>query len=93
LQDGAIGYLVVDFKSTGDAARNMTEMGPMAVLGYCYSTMVCMSSALSEPDGKGLGTLGWHPALAHSMLKKAGFSEVEDLPWESDLNAFYLAKL
>ena len=93
LQDDAIGYLIVDFKSTGDPAHNMTDMGPLGILGYSVSTTLCMSSGLSEPGGRGLGTLGWHPALAHSMLKEAGFSEVEDLPWESDLSLFYLAKV
>ena len=66
--------------------------GEMAMLGYSYSIMLCMSSALSTPNGRGLGTLGWHPQLAHRMLKDAGFSDVKTLEWESDLNSFYLAK-
>ncbi len=30
---------------------------------YGFSIASCMSSALSEPDGAGLGTLGLHPEL------------------------------
>lgn len=93
LKDGAIGYLVVDFLSTGDSARNMRELNTQSVLGYCYSVMLCMSSALSEEGGRGLGTLGWHPELAKSMLKEASFARVDVLEWESDLNLFYLAKI
>ena len=91
LKDDAAGYLVIDFLSTGNTARNMQELNVLSILGYCYSVMLCMSSALSEEGGRGLGTLGWHPELAKSMLKEAGFASVAVLDWESDLNSFYLA--
>jgi len=41
---------------------------------YGTSVISCMSSALSEPGGLGLGTLGFHPELAREMVRQAGFT-------------------
>jgi hypothetical protein len=48
-----------------------------------------MSSALSEPGGLGLGTLGFHEALARDMTREAGFSRFEALDLGHPINAFY----
>lgn len=93
LQDDSIGYLIQDMKSTGSAANNMTQFGPLATILWGYSISLCMSNGLSEEGGRGLGTMGWHPQLAMSMLKDAGFTRVRQLDWESDVNLFYLAQL
>jgi len=48
-----------------------------------------MSSALSEPDGAGLGTLGLPPDKARRMAAEAGFSRFRKLDIDHSVNAFY----
>ncbi len=50
-------WLLVDIKARDTFAENV-EKNPMAPLMYGISVLSCMSSALSEPGGAGLGTLG-----------------------------------
>ena len=52
-------FLVTDIKSTGDAPTNIATI-PSAPFLYGVSIGICMSSAMSEPGGAGLGTVGWH---------------------------------
>jgi hypothetical protein len=49
----------------------------------------CMSSAMSSPDGAGLGTLGLSASNAESMTKSAGFSQFRRLDIDHSINAFY----
>jgi hypothetical protein len=51
-----------------------------------------MSSALSEPGGLGLGTLGFHPGLAREMTREAGFTRFEPLDLGHPVNAFYVVR-
>jgi hypothetical protein len=62
---------------------------PMASLMYGISVLSCMSSALSEPDGAGLGTLGLSATVAQEMAERAGFSRFRRLDVEHAVNAFY----
>jgi hypothetical protein len=48
-----------------------------------------MSSAMSAPDGEGLGTLGLSSMKAEQMARDAGFSSFEQMPIEHSVNAFY----
>jgi hypothetical protein len=48
-----------------------------------------MSSALSEPDGLGLGTLGFHEDVARKMCGAAGFERFERLDIPHPMNAYY----
>ena len=64
----------------------------MASLMYGFSVLSCMSSALSEPDGLGLGTLGFHEALARRMASEAGFGRFERLELDHPVNAFYVVR-
>ena len=50
-------WLIADIKARGSFAEDV-EKNPMAALMYGMSVLTCMSSALSEPGGAGLGTLG-----------------------------------
>ena len=61
----------------------------MASLMYGISVMSCMSSALSEPGGAGLGTLGLSPSKAEAMARDAGFTRFRKLPVDHAVNAFY----
>jgi SAM-dependent methyltransferase len=81
-------WLLVDIKGRDTFGENL-EKNPMAALMYGISVLSCMSSALSEPDGEGLGTLGLPEAKARSMAEAAGFSRFRRLDIDHTVNAFY----
>jgi hypothetical protein len=64
----------------------------MAAMMYGTSVLSCMSSALSEPGGAGLGTLGLSEALARRMTREAGFTRFETLDLDHPVNAFYIVR-
>jgi hypothetical protein len=57
--------------------------------GFAFGLTLRMSSALSEPGGLGLGTLGLHEQRAREMTTDAGFSRFRRLEIEHPVNAFY----
>lgn len=81
-------WLLVDIKAHDSVADNV-ERNPMASLLYGISVLSCMSSAMSEPDGAGLGTLGLSAGRAESMSRAAGFSSFRRLDVDHSVNAFY----
>lgn len=81
-------WLLVDIKAHVGFGPNM-ERNPMASMLYGISVLSCMSSALSEPGGAGLGTLGLPAELAESMASDAGFGRFRRLDVEHSVNAFY----
>ncbi|MEE2665392.1 MAG: methyltransferase domain-containing protein [Myxococcota bacterium] len=88
-EDGV--WLIADIKAQPDYASNV-EHNPMAAMMYGTSVLTCMSSALSEPDGLGLGTLGLHAGLVEQLVREAGFSKFEQLDLGHPVNAFYLVR-
>jgi hypothetical protein len=81
-------WLLVDIKAHDTYAAN-AQRNPMAALMYGTSVLTCMSSALSEPGGAGLGTLGLSAATAEAMARDAGFSRFRQLDVDHPVNAFY----
>ena len=81
-------WLLVDIKARDTFAEN-AQKNPMASLMYGISVLSCMSSALSEPGGAGLGTLGLPASRAEAMAREAGFTRFRRLPVEHAINAFY----
>ena len=81
-------WLLVDIKAHDTFADN-AQRNPMASLMYGVSVLSCMSSALSEPDGAGLGTLGLSAARAEQMARDAGFTRFRRLDIDHPINAFY----
>lgn len=81
-------WLLVDIKGRDSFAQNV-EKNPMASLMYGISVLSCMSSALSEPGGAGLGTLGLPAAKAQAMAAEAGFTRFRRLDVDHPVNAFY----
>ncbi|MET0460030.1 MAG: class I SAM-dependent methyltransferase [Ilumatobacteraceae bacterium] len=81
-------WLLVDIKGLDTYAQNVRK-NPMASLMYGMSVLSCMSSALSEPGGAGLGTLGLPAARAEAMAGEAGFTRFRRLPVDHAVNAFY----
>jgi ubiquinone/menaquinone biosynthesis C-methylase UbiE len=81
-------WLLVDIKAQDSFEQN-AKKNPMAALMYGISVLSCMSSALSEADGAGLGTLGLSENRAREMAETAGFTRFRRLPVEHSVNAFY----
>ena len=81
-------WLLVDIKALDTFEQNVRK-NPMASLMYGISVLSCMSSALSEPGGEGLGTLGLPESRARTMAEAAGFTQFRRLDIEHGVNAFY----
>jgi len=84
-------WLVADIKAHDTYERNV-EKNPMAAMIYGTPVLTCRSSALSEPGGAGLGTLGLHPGLLQRMVEDAGFTRFEPLDLGHPVNAFYVIR-
>jgi 2-polyprenyl-3-methyl-5-hydroxy-6-metoxy-1,4-benzoquinol methylase len=87
--DGA--WLIADIKAQDGYEANVRK-NPMAALMYGTSVLTCLSSALSEPGGLGLGTLGLHEELLRQMVAEAGFTQFETLDLGHPVNAFYVVR-
>lgn len=81
-------WLLVDIKAQ-DTFEDNARKNPMAALMYGISVLSCMSSALSEDGGEGLGTLGLSENKAREMAEAAGFTRFRKLDIEHSVNAFY----
>ena len=84
-------WLIADIKAHASYEENVAK-NPMAAMMYGTSVISCMSSALSEPGGLGLGTLGFHQELARDMTREAGFTRFEPLDLGHPVNAFYVVR-
>lgn len=85
-EDGAC--LVVDINAKPTFEENL-ERNPMAAMMYGFSVLTCMSSALSQPDGAGLGTLGFSEPVARQMTADAGFTRFTRHDLDNPVNAYY----
>ncbi len=81
-------WLIADVHGQPTFEKNLAE-NPMAPFLYSISVMCCMSSALSEPGGLGLGTLGFPEPVARKMTSEAGFSRFVTRDFENPINAYY----
>jgi 2-polyprenyl-3-methyl-5-hydroxy-6-metoxy-1,4-benzoquinol methylase len=84
-------WLIADIKAHDSYERNV-EKNPMAAMMYGTSVLSCLSSALSEPGGAGLGTLGLTSDRLQRMTEAAGFSRFEPLDLGHPVNAFYVVR-
>jgi 2-polyprenyl-3-methyl-5-hydroxy-6-metoxy-1,4-benzoquinol methylase len=84
-------WLIADIKAQGSYEAEVAK-NPMTPMMYGISVLACMSSALSEPGGAGLGTLGLSEDLARSMTREAGFTAFESLDLDNPINAFYVVR-
>jgi 2-polyprenyl-3-methyl-5-hydroxy-6-metoxy-1,4-benzoquinol methylase len=62
---------------------------PMLAMFFGFSIASCMSSALSEPDGAGLGTLGLPPRALKQLTRDAGFTRFQMHDFEDPANLYY----
>ncbi|NOX52380.1 MAG: methyltransferase domain-containing protein [Gammaproteobacteria bacterium] len=80
-------WLIKDIRSMPDFKQNMRN--PLLAMFYGFSVSACMSSALSEPGGAGLGTLGFNPEVAQRMVTEAGFSRFHQHDFNDPSNLYY----
>jgi 2-polyprenyl-3-methyl-5-hydroxy-6-metoxy-1,4-benzoquinol methylase len=84
-EDGT--WLIKDIRSDPDVRENFKN--PLLGMMYGFSVSACMSSALSEPGGAGLGTLGFNPQVAREMTIECGFTRFEQHDFDEPANLYY----
>ncbi len=80
-------WLVKDIRCAPAPRDNLRN--PMAAMMYGFSITSCMSSAMSEPGGAGLGTMGLHPELLATLARDAGFTSVRVHDFDEPANLYY----
>ncbi len=80
-------WLVKDIRSTGDFEKD--RRNPLLALFYGFSIASCLQSALSEPGGLGLGTLGLHPERLRELTEAAGFGSLTIHDFDDAANLYY----
>jgi SAM-dependent methyltransferase len=83
-------WLIKDIRSAPAWRDNLRN--PVLAMLYGLSVTSCMSSALSEPGGAGLGTLGFNPEVASRMCADAGFSHFAIHDFDDPANLYYEVK-
>jgi SAM-dependent methyltransferase len=81
-------WIIADIHGQPTFEQNLTD-NPLAPLMYGFSVLCCMSSAMSEPDGAGLGTLGFPEPVARKMVTAAGFTRFKSHDFDNPINAYY----
>lgn len=81
-------WLIADINCLPTFEENLAA-NPFAHMWYGFSVLCCMSSALSEPGGAGLGTLGFTEPVARKMAADAGFTRFRRLDVNNPVNAYY----
>jgi SAM-dependent methyltransferase len=80
-------WLIREIRSSGSWLAD--QRNPMLAMLYGFSVTSCMSSALSEPGGAGLGTLGLPPPALEELCQTAGFTRVAVHDLDDPANLFY----
>ncbi len=84
-EDGT--WLVKEVRCDDTWAGN--RRNPMLAMFLGFSIASCMSSALSEPGGAGLGTIGLPPRKAEQLARDAGFTRFRVHDFEDPANLYY----
>jgi len=84
-------WLLKDIRSTGDFDRD--RRNPLLAMFYGFSVASCLQSAMSEPGGRGLGTLGLHADAARELVEEAGFGRFEVHDLEDAANLYYEVRI
>jgi len=80
-------WLVKEVRCDDTWAGN--RRNPMLAMFLGFSIASCMSSALSEPDGAGLGTIGLPPRKAEQLTRDAGFTQFRVHDFKDPANLYY----
>lgn len=84
-------WLLKDIRSTGDFSKDMRN--PLLAMFYGFSVASCLQSAMSEPGGAGLGTLGLHAGAAQELTEAAGFTNFTTHDLDDAANLYYEVKI
>jgi 2-polyprenyl-3-methyl-5-hydroxy-6-metoxy-1,4-benzoquinol methylase len=80
-------WFIKDIRSKPKFEDNLRN--PMLAMMYGFSLFSCMASAMSEPGGAGLGTLGFNPEVAERMSRQAGFTRFRMHDFRDPGNLYY----
>lgn len=80
-------WLIKEIRCDDTWAGN--RRNPMLAMFLGFSVASCMSSALSEPDGAGLGTIGLPPRALEELVREAGFTRFRVHDFEDPANLYY----
>jgi 2-polyprenyl-3-methyl-5-hydroxy-6-metoxy-1,4-benzoquinol methylase len=80
-------WLIKDIRSSGDFDKD--NRNPMLAMFYGFSVSSCLQSAISEPDGLGLGTLGLHANMARELVAGVGFDTFIEHDFDDTANLYY----
>ena len=80
-------WFIKDIRSKSRFEDNLRN--PMLAMMYGFSLFSCMASAMSEPGGAGLGTLGFNPEVAERMSRQAGFTRFKMHDFRDPGNLYY----
>lgn len=83
-------WFIKDIRSKPKFEDNLRN--PMLAMMYGFSLFSCMASAMSEPGGAGLGTLGFNPEVAERMSRDAGFTQFKLHDFRDPGNLYYEVK-
>jgi 2-polyprenyl-3-methyl-5-hydroxy-6-metoxy-1,4-benzoquinol methylase len=83
-------WFIVDIDGGATFEENLDRPGSQ--MFYAMSILSCMSSALSEPGGAGLGTLGLPEPAMRELTEQAGFTRFRRIDLPHPVNAFYEAR-
>lgn len=84
-EDGT--WLVKEIRCDDTWAGN--RRNPMLAMFLGFSIASCMSSALSESDGAGLGTIGLPPRALEQLVRDAGFARFQLHDFADPANLYY----
>ena len=82
------GTLVVkEIRSSPHWSTNLKN--PVLPMMYATSVATCLSSAMSDHDTLGLGTLGLHPERLAELTMEAGFTRFARHDLDDPTNIYY----
>lgn len=80
-------WLIKDIKCGPAFEDNVRN--PMLAMMYAFSVSACLPSAMSSEGAMALGTLGFHPEMAETITRDAGFSSFHLHDLRSDPVHYY----
>jgi 2-polyprenyl-3-methyl-5-hydroxy-6-metoxy-1,4-benzoquinol methylase len=80
-------WFIVDINGAPTFEEQLSRAN--APMLYAMSVLSCMSSALSEEGGAGLGTLGLPEPAMRTLVEAAGFTRLRRIDLAHPINAFY----
>lgn len=83
-------WLIKDIRCADSWTDN--RKNPMLAMFLGFSVSSCLSSAMSEPGGAGLGTIGLPPSAAERLVRDAGFRSFEVRDFDDPANLFYVVR-